>query len=112
MNVFVRKGLVDARDRLRKEAQVRRHGQFVSVATRILSIAGCGAGQLFHGAAALGALLLAGTLFAVFVIWFWRGVVPPPHPSPYVLLGKLAVAAPLGLALWAFAIRDAFRRTR
>jgi hypothetical protein len=29
-----------------------------------------------------------------------------------VLIGKLALAAPLGIALWAFAIRDAFRRTQ
>jgi hypothetical protein len=58
-----------------------------------------------------GALLLAAILFAGFVIWFWRGILPPPLPSQYVLLGKLAVAAPLGLAVWAYAIRDAFRRT-
>jgi tetratricopeptide (TPR) repeat protein len=112
MNVFVRKGLVDARDRLRKEAQVRRRLQLVNVATRILAVVGAGAGQVFHGAAARGALLLVGTLFAAFVVWFWRGIMPPPQPSPYVLVGKLAVAAPLGIALWAFAIRDAFRRTQ
>jgi tetratricopeptide (TPR) repeat protein len=112
MNVFVRKGVVDARDRLRKEAQVRRRLQLVNVATRILSIVAAGAGQVFHGATARGALLLLGTLFAAFVVWFWRGIMPPPQPSPYVLIGKLALAAPLGIALWAFAIRDAFRRTQ
>ena len=111
VNVFVHKGLVDARDRLRKEAEVRRRHQFVSVATRILSIVGGGAGQVFHGAAVRGALLLLATFFAAFLIWFWRGIVPPPQSSPYALWGKLAVAAPLGLGLWAFAIRDAFRRT-
>ena len=58
-----------------------------------------------------GALLLLATFFAAFLIWFWRGIVPPPQSSPYALWGKLAVAAPLGLGLWAFAIRDAFRRT-
>jgi tetratricopeptide (TPR) repeat protein len=111
VNVFVRKGLVDARDRLRKEAGVRRRRAFVSVATRILSIVGCGAGQVFHGAVVRGALLLVVTLFAGFLLWFWRGIVPPPQASPYALWGKLAVSAPLGLGLWAFAIRDAFRRT-
>jgi hypothetical protein len=59
-----------------------------------------------------GALLLLATLFAGFLAWFWRGIMPPPQPSPYVLVGKLLVAAPLGVALWAFAIRDAFRRTQ
>jgi tetratricopeptide (TPR) repeat protein len=112
VNVFLHKGLVDARDRLRKEAQVRRHRQFVSVATRILSIVAAGAGQIFHGAPARGALLLLATLYAAFMLWLWRGILPPPQPSPYVLLGKLLLAAPVGLALWAFSIRDAFRRTR
>jgi len=41
----------------------------------------------------------------------WRGLLPPPLPTPYVLAGKLAVAVPLGLVLWAVAVRDAFRRT-
>jgi tetratricopeptide (TPR) repeat protein len=112
VNVFVHKGLVDARDRLRKEAQVRRRQQFVAVATRILSIVGCGAGQLFHGAPVKGVLFLLATLFAGFLVYFWRGIVPPPQPSPYVLLGKLAVAAPFGVAVWLLAIRDAFKRTR
>ncbi len=112
VNVFLHKGLVEARDRLRKEAQVRRHRQFVSVATRILSIVAGGAGQVFHGAPARGALLLLATLFAAFMVWFWRGIMPPPQPSPYVFLGKLLLTAPLGLALWAFAMRDAFRRTQ
>jgi tetratricopeptide (TPR) repeat protein len=112
VNVFVHRGLVDARDRLRKEAAVRRRQQLVNAATRTLSIVGCGAGQLFHGAPARGALLLAGTLFAAFLVWFWRGIVPPPQPSPYALAGKLLFAVPLGLGLWGWAVRDAFRRTR
>lgn len=112
VNVFVHKGLVDARDRLRKEAQVRRYRASVAVVTRILSIVGCGAGQLFGGAPVKGALLLLVTLFAGFLVYFWRGIVPPPMPSPYVLLGKVIFAAPLGVAVWLLAIRDAFRRTR
>jgi tetratricopeptide (TPR) repeat protein len=111
VNVFQHRGLVDARDRLRKEASVRRRHQLISVATRILSIVGCGAGQVFHGAPARGALLLAGTLFAAFLVVFWRGIIPPPQPSPYVLAGKLLFAVPLGVGLWVWAIRDAFRRT-
>jgi len=111
VNVFVKKGVVDARDRLRKEAQVRRHQRLRHHLTRILAVVGGGAGQVWHGAPVKGGLLLVGVLFAAFVVWFWRGVMPPPQPSPYVLAGKIAVAAPLGLALWAIAIRDAFRRT-
>jgi len=59
-----------------------------------------------------GVLLLLVTLFAGFLVYFWRGVAPPPQPSPYVLVGKLAVAVPLGVAVWLLAIRDAFRRTQ
>jgi hypothetical protein len=58
-----------------------------------------------------GALFLVGILFPAFVLWFWRGVMPPPQPSPYVLAGKIVVAAPLALVVWALAVRDAFRRT-
>ena len=111
VNVFVRKGVVDARDRLRKEAQVRLHGQLVHHVTRLLAVVAGGAAQLWDGAPVKGALFLVGILFAAFVLWFWRGVMPPPHPSPYVLAGKIAVAVPLGLAVWALAVRDAFRRT-
>ena len=41
------------------------------------------------------AALLGALLFLGFVVWFWRGVLPPPHPTRWVLAGKLAVAAPL-----------------
>jgi hypothetical protein len=61
------------------------------------------------GWAVRGFLILTGLLFLSFAVWFSRGVLPPPHPSPYVEVGKLAVAVPLGLLLYALALRDAFR---
>ena len=112
VNVFTRKGVVEARDRLRKEAQVRRHAQLTAATTRILAIVGGGAGHVWHGAVVRGAAVLFGLLFLGFVVWFWRGIMPPPQPSPYVLAGKLAVAAPAALLLWLAAVRGAFRRTR
>lgn len=111
VNVFQRKGVVEARDRLRKEAQVRRHGQFRAVTTRILALAAGGAGHVWSGAPVRGSLLLLALLFAGFVVWFWRGVLPPPQPSGYVLAAKIAVALPVAIAIWAYAVRDAFRRT-
>jgi tetratricopeptide (TPR) repeat protein len=111
VNAFGRKGVVDARDRLRKEAEVRRNAQLEQVGARVLAVAAGGAGHVFHGAPARGFALLAAVLFTAFVIWFWRGLVPPPQPSSWVFWGKLAVAAPLGLGLWALAVRDVFRRT-
>ena len=112
VNVYVKKGLVDARDRLRKEAQVRRFRQARQAATRILALVGGGAGHVVHGLAGRGFAALVALLFVGFLVWFWRGIVPPPQPSPYVLWGKLAVAVPLGLLVYLLVVRDAFRRTR
>ncbi|WP_242336954.1 MULTISPECIES: tetratricopeptide repeat protein [Anaeromyxobacter] len=112
VNAFERRGLVDARDRLRKEAQIRRHARLSALSARILALVGGGAGPLWSGAPVRGALLLLALLFLGFVVWFWRGVLPPPEATPWVLAGKLAVAAPLALLAWGLAVRDAFRRTR
>jgi hypothetical protein len=108
----VKKGIVDARDRLRKEAEVRRHEQYNFVATRILAVVGGGAGLVWGGALIAGFLFLLGIAFLGAVVWFWRGVLPPPQPSPWVLIGKVGVALPLGVLLYALAVREAFRRTR
>ncbi|MGB8931321.1 MAG: tetratricopeptide repeat protein, partial [Anaeromyxobacteraceae bacterium] len=112
VNAFVKKGVVDARDRLRKEAEVRRHAQLNVVSSRILAVVGGGAGLVWSGAVVAGFLFLVGILFLSAVVWFWRGVLPPPQPSPWVLAGKILVAAPLAIALFALAVREAFRRTR
>ncbi len=112
VNAFVKKGVVDARDRLRKEAEVRRHERFGVVVTRILAITGGGAGLVWRGAVIPGFLFLLGLLFVGAVVWFWRGVLPPPQPSRWVLVGKIVVAVPAGLALYALSVREALRRTR
>jgi tetratricopeptide (TPR) repeat protein len=112
VNAFVKKGMVDARDRLRKEAEVRRHEQFDVVATRILAVVGGGAGLVWSGAAIAGFLFLLGLLFLGAVVWFWRGVLPPPQPSPWVLIGKVGFALPLAVVLYVLAVREAFRRTK
>jgi len=112
VNVFYRQNVVDARDRMRKEVQVRRHVQFRRAVTRVLAVSGGGAGHVFAGHAALGAALLFGLLFLGFVVWFWQGVLPPPQPSPYAAVVRLAVSVPLFAALYALAVRDAFRRSR
>jgi hypothetical protein len=111
VNVFQRRGVVDSRDRLRKEEQVRRHARLHEVVTRILAVIGGGAGHLWDGAPVTGALALLGLFFLGFVIWFWRGLLPPPHPAGSILACKLAVAAPAALVIWGLAVRSAFRRT-
>jgi tetratricopeptide (TPR) repeat protein len=112
VNVFTRRGVVDARDRLRKESEVLHHARLSRAVARSLSLVGGGAGHLHLGAAGRGFAVTFALLFAGFLIWFWRGVTPPPQPSPYVLAGKLLFAVPLAAALWGWAVRDVFRRTR
>jgi tetratricopeptide (TPR) repeat protein len=111
VNVFERRGVVDARDQLHKERQVRRHGAWARRAARALALLLGGGGHLVAEAPLRGALLTGGIAFCAFLIWFWPGVAPPPHPSAYVLAGKLLVAVPLGLAIWGLSVRDLFRRT-
>jgi hypothetical protein len=112
LNVFFRQNVVEARDRLRKEAQVRSHARWQRLVARALAVAGGGAGHVVSGHAPLGFLLLFLLAFLGFAIWFWQGVLPPPQASPYAAALKLAVAVPLFVALYAIAVRDAFRRTR
>jgi len=59
-----------------------------------------------------GFLALVAIAFAAFLLLFWRGLVPPPYPSPYLFIAKLAVAAPVGIAVYALALRSAFRGSR
>jgi hypothetical protein len=112
VNVFVKKGVVEARDRARKEAQVRRYANVRTLVARVAAAVGGGAGHIVRGHPVKGALLLALFLFAVFLVVFRDGVLPPPQPAPLAALGRIAVAIPLALAVHAFAVRDLFRRTR
>ena len=91
---------------------MRRYEEVQRWVTRVLAVLGGGAGHVWRGQAVQGFLLLLGLCFLLAVVVFWRGLVPPPHPSPYLLVGKLGLALPAGLLLYAFAVRDAFRRSR
>jgi hypothetical protein len=112
VNVFVKRGVVEARDRLRKEAAVKRHGQVQQVLTRALGVVSGGGGHLYGGYPWMGMGLLVTLLFLGFLVWFWRGMMPPPLPSPYLLAGKLAVAIPGAVIAYAIGLRDLFQRTR
>jgi tetratricopeptide (TPR) repeat protein len=112
VNVYEKRGVVEARDQLRKERQVRRYAAWRRAAARALSLLLGGGGHLVTDAPLRGLLFTTGLAFCAFLVWFWPGVTPPPYPSPHALLGKVAVAVPLGLAIWLWAVRDLFRRTR
>jgi tetratricopeptide (TPR) repeat protein len=111
VNVFEKKGVVDARDQRRKEQQVRRHRGLVRRVARGLGLLLAGGGHLVTGAPVRGALLTAGVAFCVFLVLLWHGVAPPPFPSASVLPAKLAVGVPVGAAIWILGVRDLFKRT-
>ena len=90
---------------------MKRHGQVQRVLTRTLAVVSGGGGHLYGGHPWRGLGLVTALLFLGFLTWFWRGVMPPPLPTPYLLAGKLAVAVPTALVVYLFAVRDLFRRT-
>jgi len=112
VNVFVKKGVVEARDRHRKEMQVVRRGRYRRLLARGLAIASGGGGHLWLGEVGKGALILFALAFLAAVAVFWRGAVPPPYPSGSEEVAKLAVVVPLALAIWVVAVRHLFRSTR
>lgn len=112
VNVYQRSGAVEAKDRALKEAQVRRHARWREIAVRVLAVVGGGAGHVFGGRPVGGFLIVLGLAFLGLLAWFREGVFSLPQPSSYAAEGKLLVAVPLGLALWALAVRDAFRLRR
>ncbi len=111
VNVYVRKGVVDARDRLLKDAEVRRHGRVQLGLARALAVASGGGGHLYTGHPWPGLATVTSLLFLGFLAWFWRGLMPPPLPTSYLLVGKLAAVVPAALIIYLVAVRDLFRRT-
>ena len=112
VNVFLKRAVVDPRDRTRKELQVQRHAVARRRVVRLLAVLCCGAGHLWRGEAARGALVALLTAFLVALGATWTGLVPVRHPTPWLAAAKAALTAPLALGLWALAARDVFRRTR
>jgi hypothetical protein len=78
----------------------------------VLALASGGGGHLYGGYPWRGLAAVTSLLFLGFLIWFWPGLMPPPLPTPYLLVGKLAVAIPSALLIYLVAVRDLFRRTR
>jgi hypothetical protein len=112
VNVYVKKGVVEARDRVRKDRQVRRRARVARLAARAAALLGGGPGHVLRGEPVRGWLVLAAVLFAVFLAVFHRGVLPPPQPTPFAAAGRLALAIPLGAVAWAASLRAIFRSTR
>ncbi|BDG08280.1 tetratricopeptide repeat protein [Anaeromyxobacter paludicola] len=112
VNVFVQKGVVEVRDRLRKEAQVKRHARVSAWTARALAVLGGGAGHVWAGRAVRGSAYLVLFAALAFAAWSWRGVLPAQVPSAYAPGLKLALSLPLAAAVHLVAVRDAFRKGR
>jgi tetratricopeptide (TPR) repeat protein len=112
VNVFTKRGVVDARDKLRKQLQVKRHARARRVVARTLAVVSGGAGHLWRGDALFGALALLALTFLAWTAVFWHGALPQAHPTGWDVAAKLGLAVPLALVVWWLAVRDLFRRTR
>jgi hypothetical protein len=111
VNVFLKRAVVDPRDRTRKEQQVQRHLVARRRLARALALATAGAGHLWRGETARGVLALLAVLFPLALVATWTGVIPVRHPDRWIAWLKLGLALPLAAAAWALSARDVFRRT-
>jgi hypothetical protein len=64
------------------------------------------AGAAPAGLAALAALVFLGALAA-----FWQGTLPAPRSTPWAVGLRLALTVPVFLLLYAWVVRDVFRRS-
>jgi hypothetical protein len=110
VNVFVRRGVVDPRDRAAKERQVRRHARWARASERLLALACAGAGHLWRGEPWRGAAALLAVTSLAAVAAQGSGLLAPPHAPPE--LGAVLAGAAVALAalVWALSARDVFRR--
>ena len=111
-NVFVKRDVVDARDRLRKELQIRRRARVRRLATHALGVVAGGAGHLWRGDAVRGALVLLVLLFLGGLALSGSALVRAPYAPPWDGDARRTVFGGLALLVWALAARDLFHRTR
>ncbi|HZH75518.1 MAG TPA: hypothetical protein VEY88_05765, partial [Archangium sp.] len=109
INVFSRKGAVEARVRARKQIEIERHRQWASGVSYVCGALVSGAGHLFHGLPLRGALYAFLFLFAVVGVLLRSGVLPSPYGEVPVYL-KLAPLLLLLIPLHLLTLRGLYRR--
>lgn len=109
INVFSRKGAVEARVRARKQIEIERHRQVASGLSYVCGALVSGAGHLFHGLPLRGALYAFLFLFAVVGVLLRSGVLPSPYGEVPVYL-KLAPLLLLLIPLHLLTLRGLYRR--
>ena len=112
VNVFVRKGNVDATERIKKEIQVHRYQRRRKLVARVLGVFS-GASHVLLGYPLQGAVFLIMTGLLVASVVLWRGVAHGPFPvRPGVSLLRIAITAAAFIAVYAVCLRDLIARQR
>ena len=91
---------------------MKRHGQVQQVLTRALAVVSGGGGHLYGGFPWRGLALLTALLFLGFLVWFWRGVMPPAAADAVPAGGQAGDRHPRRrIVVYVVAVRDLFRTT-
>jgi tetratricopeptide (TPR) repeat protein len=109
VNVFSRKGGVEARVRARKQIEIERHRQWASGLSYAFGSLVSGAGHLFQGLPVRGALYAFLFLFVVAGVLLRSGVLPSPYGEVPLYL-KLAPLLLLLFPLHLMTLRGLYRR--
>ena len=109
VNVFSRRGAVEARARARKQIEIERNRRWSSGVSYVFGALVSGAGHLFHGLALRGALYAFLFLFAVSGVLLHSGVVRSPYGDVPLWL-KLAPLLLLLIPLHLMTLRGLYRR--
>ncbi|HLM42213.1 MAG TPA: hypothetical protein VK458_00040, partial [Myxococcaceae bacterium] len=109
VNVFSRKGAVEARVRARKQIEIERNRQWESGVSYAFGALVSGAGHLFHGLAVRGTLYAFLFLVAVSGVLMRGGVLRAPYGEVPLYL-KLAPLLVLLIPLHLLTLRGLYRR--
>ncbi|HYO51596.1 hypothetical protein [Archangium sp.] len=109
VNVFSRKGLVEARVRARKQIEIERNRRWESGVSYAFGALVSGAGHLFHGLAVRGTLYAFFFLLAVSGVLLRSGVLRAPYGDAPLYL-KLAPLLLLLIPLHLLTLRGLYRR--
>jgi hypothetical protein len=112
VNVFVRKGNVDATERIKKEMAVQRYQARKKLWARLLALVS-GASHVLLGYPLQGALFLLLTGLLGASLWLWRGIAHEPFAVRTGLsLARIGITVVAFFVVYALCLRDLSARQR
>jgi Flp pilus assembly protein TadD len=112
VNVFVRKGNVDATERIKKEMAVQRYQARKKLWARLLAVVS-GASHVLLGYPLQGALFLLLTGLLGASLWLWRGIAHEPFAVRTGLsLARIGITVVAFFVVYALCMRDLSARQR